>query len=63
MSLDVDDINPEDRGYINSIPADVRTPDEEAIRQQRADFMREKVALLKGISPVNRITLFRRIFI
>ena len=48
MSLDVDDINPEDRGYINSIPADVRTPDEEAIRQQRADFMREKVALLKG---------------
>lgn len=28
--------------------ADVRTPDEEAIRQQRADFMREKVALLKG---------------
>ena len=34
--------------YINSIPADVRTPDEEAIRQQRADFMREKVALLKG---------------
>ena len=50
VSLDVDDINPEDRGYINSIPADVRTPDEEAIRQQRADFMREKVALLKGRS-------------
>ena len=48
IALDVDDINPEDRGYINSIPADVRTPDEEAIRQQRADFMREKVALLKG---------------
>lgn len=48
VSLDVDDINPEDRGYINSIPADVRTPDEEAIRQQRAAFMREKVALLKG---------------
>ena len=38
VSLDVDDINPEDRGYINSIPADVRTPDEEAIRQQRADL-------------------------
>ena len=48
VSMDVDDINPEDRGYIYSIPADVRTPDEEAIRQQRADFMREKVALLKG---------------
>ena len=48
VSLDVDDINPEDRGYINSIPADVRTPDEEAIRQQRAAFMREKVALPKG---------------
>lgn len=42
VSLDVDDINPEDRGYINSIPADVRTPDEEAIRQQRADFMRKR---------------------
>ena len=49
VSLDVDDINPEDRGYINSIPADVRTPDEEAIRQQRADFMREKVALGIGV--------------
>lgn len=48
ISLDVDDINPEDRGYINSIPADVRTPDEEAIRNQRAAFMREKVAMLKG---------------
>lgn len=48
VSLDVDDINPDDRGYINSIPADVRTPDEEAIRSQRADFMREKVSMLKG---------------
>ena len=48
LSLDVDDINPEDRGYINSIPADVLTPEEEAMRQQRADLMREKVALLKG---------------
>ena len=48
VSLDVDDLNPEDRGYINSIPADVRTPEEEAVRQQQAVFMREKVALLKG---------------
>ena len=48
VSLDVDDINPEDRGYINSIPADVRTPEEETVRQQRAAFMREKVAMLKG---------------
>ncbi len=48
VSLDVMDINPEDRGYINSIPADVRTPDEEAIRQQRADLMRQKVSMLKG---------------
>ena len=48
VSLDKDDINPEDRGYINSIPADIRTPDEEAIRSQRADFMREKVSMLKG---------------
>ena len=48
VSLDKDDINPDDRGYINSIPADIRTPDEEAIRSQRADFMREKVSMLKG---------------
>ena len=40
VSLDKDDIN--------SIPADIRTPDEEAIRSQRADFMREKVSMLKG---------------
>ena len=48
VSLDKDDINPDDRGYINSIPADIRTPDEEAMRSQRADFMREKVSMLKG---------------
>lgn len=48
VSLDKDDINPDDRGYINSIAADIRTSDEEAIRAQRADFMREKVAMLKG---------------
>lgn len=48
ISLDKDDINPDDRGYINSIPADIRTPDEEAIRSQRADLMREKVSMLKG---------------
>lgn len=48
VSLDKDDINPEDRGYINSIQADVLTPVEETIRAQRADFMREKVSMLKG---------------
>lgn len=48
ISLDKDNINPDDRGYINSIPADVRNPAEEAIRTQQADFMREKVAMLKG---------------
>ena len=40
VSLDKDDINPE--------PADVLTPEEETIRKQRAEFMREKVAMLKG---------------
>lgn len=48
ISLDKDNINPVDRGYINSIPADVLNPEEEAIRNQRAHFMRQKVALLKG---------------
>ena len=48
VSLDKDDINPDDRGYINSVPADVLTPEEETIRKQRAEFMREKVAMLKG---------------
>lgn len=48
VSLDKDDINPDDRGYINSVPADVLNPEEETIRKQRAEFMREKVAMLKG---------------
>lgn len=48
VSIDKDDINPDDRGYIYSIPADIRTPDEEVVRAQRAEFMREKVAMLKG---------------
>ena len=33
---------------INSVPADVLNPEEETIRKQRAEFMREKVAMLKG---------------
>ena len=32
VSLDKDDINPDDRGYINSVPADVLNPEEETIR-------------------------------
>lgn len=48
VSLDKDDIDPDDRGYINSIAAEVLNPEEETIRKQRAEFMREKVALLKG---------------
>ena len=48
VSLDKDDINQDDRGYINSVPADVLNPEEETIRKQRAEFMREKVAMLKG---------------
>lgn len=46
-SLDAEYANADDYSYINSIAADIRTPDEEAIRQQRALFIREKVALLK----------------
>lgn len=48
ISLDVDTTNNDDRGYINSIPANVLSPDEEAIRAQRASMMRQKVSLLKG---------------
>ena len=47
VSLDIEHANPDDYSYINSIAADVRTPIEEAIRQQRAFFIREKVVLLK----------------
>ncbi|MGL5682427.1 MAG: RNA polymerase sigma factor [Marinifilaceae bacterium] len=47
ISLDVDTTQDE-RGYINSIPANVLAPDEEAMREQRALLMREKVAMLKG---------------
>ena len=48
VSLDKDDMNPVDRGYINSIPADALTPEEETIRQQRAELLRAKVSMLKG---------------
>jgi len=48
VSLDKDDMNPDDRGYINSIQADSLTPEEETVRKQRAELMREKVAMLKG---------------
>jgi RNA polymerase sigma-70 factor (ECF subfamily) len=48
VSLDRDDGNAEERGYIYNLQADTLTPEEEAIRNQRADFMREKVKLLRG---------------
>lgn len=48
VSLDKDEMNSTDKGIIYSMPANVLTPVEEAIRAQRADFMREKVAMLKG---------------
>ncbi|MDR1414782.1 MAG: sigma-70 family RNA polymerase sigma factor [Odoribacteraceae bacterium] len=48
VSIDKDDNNPDDRGYLKNLPSDVLTPEEEAIRKQRAKFMREKVALLHG---------------
>ena len=47
VSLDVEFSHPDDWSYINSIAAGIRTPEEDVIRQQRATFMREKVALLK----------------
>ena len=48
VSLEYDDINQDERGYIYSIPADVLTPEEEIVRMQRASFLREQVAMLKG---------------
>jgi RNA polymerase sigma-70 factor (ECF subfamily) len=48
ISIDKDDINAEDRGYIYNIQADTPSPEEEAIRKQRAEYMREKVGLLQG---------------
>ncbi len=47
VSLDVEFSHPDDWSYINSIAAGIRTPEEDVICQQRATFMREKVALLK----------------
>ena len=47
VSLDVEFSHPDDSSYINSIAAGIRTPEEDVICQQRATFMREKVALLK----------------
>ncbi|MDR2130339.1 MAG: sigma-70 family RNA polymerase sigma factor [Odoribacteraceae bacterium] len=48
VSIDKNDIHSDDRGGIYNIQADTLSPEEEAIRSQRAQFMREKVALLKG---------------
>ncbi|MDR0981989.1 MAG: sigma-70 family RNA polymerase sigma factor [Culturomica sp.] len=48
ISIDKDDMQPNDRGMIYSLKSDTLTPVEEAIRSQRAAFMREKVAMLKG---------------
>ncbi|MDY3033171.1 MAG: sigma-70 family RNA polymerase sigma factor [Odoribacter sp.] len=48
VSLEYDDINQDERGYIYSIPADVLTPEEEIVRMQRASFLRKQVAMLKG---------------
>ena len=48
VSLEYDDINQDERGYIYSIPADVLTPEEEIVRVQRASFLRKQVAMLKG---------------
>ena len=48
VSLEYDDINQDERGYIYSIPADVLIPEEEIVRMQRASFLRKQVAMLKG---------------
>ena len=48
VSLEYDDINQDERGYIYSIPADVLTPEEEIVRMQRVSFLRKQVAMLKG---------------
>ncbi|MDR2413943.1 MAG: sigma-70 family RNA polymerase sigma factor [Odoribacteraceae bacterium] len=48
ISLDKQDISTEERNYIYNILSDSPSPEEATIRLQRAEFMREKVALLKG---------------
>ncbi|MDR0766522.1 MAG: sigma-70 family RNA polymerase sigma factor [Odoribacteraceae bacterium] len=48
VSFDKHDIHADEKGAIYNIQADMLSPEEEAIREQRARFTREKVALLKG---------------
>lgn len=47
VSLEFDDVNQEEKGYIRSLPADSLTPQEEMVRQQRAALVRQVVSSLK----------------
>lgn len=47
VSLDYDEVNKEEVGYIRSLPADVPTPQEKVSKDQRAELVREAVASLK----------------
>ena len=48
VSIDKNDFSSDERGTVYNVQSDSPNPEEEAIRRQRAQFMREKVALLQG---------------
>ena len=48
VSIDKDDNDPNERSFVHTLAADELTPEQEAIRIQRALFTREKVSMLKG---------------
>ncbi|MBP3419503.1 MAG: sigma-70 family RNA polymerase sigma factor [Marinifilaceae bacterium] len=48
VSLDKDDANQEERSFAHTIAADILDPEQQAIREQRALYTREKVSMLKG---------------
>lgn len=48
VSLDKDDSDPDERSFVHTIAADILNPEQQAIREQRAIYTREKVAMLKG---------------
>lgn len=48
VSIDKDDSDPEERSFVHTLAAETLNPEQMAIREQRALFTREKVAMLKG---------------
>lgn len=48
VSLNFNDVSKDERGYIETLASDIRTPEEEIVHGERAALMREAVSLLKG---------------